>query len=366
MKKFLIPIVISAAIVIPSAAALVMFVFPRGEAAAGEAVYAVNQVPLARMEEAREIYAELLANPPAPLDRGEFQVFIAGMLLGEFDTMEQAQAASAGFENVFIRRTGHNGAAWDNYPPFFVFREGGRSEEFMNFGEAVAYARQDPASYIYHRRDQARLWAREAELNMPAAHMIYGVPMIYQLPALPRGCEVTSLAMLLNFRGVDVDKMQLAEEVRRDPTPGGIANGRVYMGDPNYGFIGNMHDITEFGYGVYAPPIFDLLRSYFPNEAVDLTGAEFDDLLQFVVRGIPVWIVTNTRFHYLPQYQFFMAQTPQGQHRATWRMHAVVITGFDNNTVFFNDPLGNAARANRASFQAAWEQMGSQAVTLSR
>ena len=138
------------------------------------------------------------------------------------------------------------------------------------------------------------------------------------------------------------------------------------MGNPNYGFIGNMHDITEFGYGVYHRPIFDLLRNYYPNQAVDITGAQFDDLLQFVARGIPVWVVTNTRFHYLPPYQFFSANTPDGQIRATWRMHAVVITGFDQTHIFFNDPLGNATFATRANFIGAWEQMGSQAVSLSR
>src|SRR5699024_10426129 len=37
-------------------------------------------------------------------------------------------------------------------------------------------------------------------------------PLIAQLPKLPRGCEVTSLAMLLEFHGVDTDIMVLADE----------------------------------------------------------------------------------------------------------------------------------------------------------
>jgi len=337
-----------------------------GNSSGQEAVLAANQIPIYRLEAADEIYLELRANPPRPREAGRYQLFVAGMLAGEFETLREASVAAEGRENVFIRQTGNNDAAWDNLPPFFVFFDDTTYREFAYFEDAVAYARQSHTAYIYHRRDHSRIWSTEAAHNLPAAHMIYGVPMIYQLPALPRGCEVTSLAMLLNFRGIGVDKMQLADEIHRDQTPGGIVNGRVYMGNPNYGFIGNMHDIAEFGYGVYHRPIFALLRNYYPSQAVDITGGEFEDLLQFIARDIPVWIVTNTRFHYLPLYQFFTAHTPDGEHRATWRMHAVLVTGYNQDSVFFNDPLGNASSANRASFAAAWAQMGSQAVTLSR
>ncbi|MCL2851850.1 MAG: C39 family peptidase [Defluviitaleaceae bacterium] len=365
MKKVIIALVVLVILAGSGLGVAVLFVI-RGDYGNGEPVLAANQVPVYRLGAAEQISMELLANPPESPQRGMYQVFVAGLLLGEFETIVQAHDAASSFDNVFIRQVGSHSAVWDNYPPFFVFFDETTYDEFLDFGEAVAYARRSPVSYIYHRRDQSRIWSHEEARGLPESHMIYGVPQIYQLPALPRGCEVTSLAMILNFRGIYVDKMQLADEVRRDPTQGGIVNGRVYMGDPNYGFIGNMHDITEFGYGVYHRPIFDLLRSYYPNQAVDLTGAEFDDLLQFVARDIPVWIVTNTRFHYLPSYQFFTAHTPGGERSATWRMHAVVITGYDQSHIFFNDPLGNATFAPRSSFEAAWVQMGSQAVALSR
>jgi len=53
--------------------------------------------------------------------------------------------------------------------------------------------------------------------------------LILQNPELERGCEVTSLAMLLNFNGLSVDKLELAENIK-------------YVPFQNNGFMGNMDE----------------------------------------------------------------------------------------------------------------------------
>lgn len=63
---------------------------------------------------------------------------------------------------------------------------------------------------------------------------------------------MTSLLMLLQFKGISVDKMELAKLIRKDSTPYHDKEGKVFFGHPNEGFVGDMYNIKEPGYGVPA------------------------------------------------------------------------------------------------------------------
>lgn len=190
--------------------------------------------------------------------------------------------------------------------------------------------------------------------------------LISQLPELPRGCEVTSLAMLLQYADVNVGKVELAERIKRDPTPYKVKNGQVFFGHPNTGFVGDMYNIDHPGYGVYYKPIMELAEEYLPNRIVNLTGKEFSELETSVSNGNPIWIITNTWYSHLPPEQFQTWNTPVGEIEITYREHSVLITGYDRHYVYFNDPLTGEKdkRAPKQNFIDAWVQMGSQAITF--
>ncbi len=196
-----------------------------------------------------------------------------------------------------------------------------------------------------------------------APSVVLDVPLILQNPELNRGCEVTSLAMMLQYAGYRVDKMTLASRIDKVPYQ---ADG--LYGNPNDGFVGDMYTFDNPGYGVYHAPVARLAGDYLPNEILDLTGIAFDALLaNHVAQGRPVWVVTNAQFHALDASEFETWHTKDGDVQITWHEHSVVVTGFDAASVYINDPLdgarGKNKKLNRASFRAAWEQMGKQAIT---
>ncbi|WP_368737749.1 C39 family peptidase [Bacillus sp. EB106-08-02-XG196] len=187
------------------------------------------------------------------------------------------------------------------------------------------------------------------------------VPLLNQMdePRLFNGCEVTSLAMLLQYWGIDVSKNQLAAQVPRVPLQ--YRDGK--NGNPNMGFVGNMEDGP--GLGVYHGPIFYLANTNVTDQFVvqNLSNYPFSTILEKINQGLPVWVITTSSFS--PIVDFETWTTPQGTVGITFKMHSVVITGYDQEYIYLNDPYGTKnKKVDRENFIASWEQMGSQAIVI--
>lgn len=187
------------------------------------------------------------------------------------------------------------------------------------------------------------------------------IPALQQFPELPRGCEVTSLAMLLNFAGVSVDKLTLADEIPKVPY---FSDG--YFGNPHQGFVGNMYTYNQPGLGVYHEVIEDHASQYLPGQIENLTGDPFSSMQKKLNAGKPVWVIVGSTFSFLPEEQWETWNTKEGEIKITRRMHSVLVTGYDENNVYFNDPFypDQNKSANLQSFVASWTQFGSQAISL--
>ncbi|EEL30419.1 hypothetical protein bcere0018_4710 [Bacillus cereus Rock1-15] len=190
--------------------------------------------------------------------------------------------------------------------------------------------------------------------------ILSNVPLIQQLPELDRGCEVTSLAMMLQYAGVSVDKMTLANEIKKvDFIDDGV------RGNPNEGFVGNIYKFSESGYGVYHGPLFQLAEKYLPNKAVDLTGKNIEEIYKSIKAGQPVVMITNATFAPLDEAEFTTWETNSGDVSITYNEHCVVLIGYDQESVYIRDPLEDSldVKVPRETFEQAWVQMGSQAIS---
>ncbi|MCL1631725.1 C39 family peptidase [Sporolactobacillus sp. CPB3-1] len=187
-------------------------------------------------------------------------------------------------------------------------------------------------------------------------------PYVSQKPELPNGCEVTSLTMLLQFAHVKVDKMTLASQIKKVPFQSG-----KFKGNPNDGFVGNMYHgrRSNPGLAVYHGPVAELAANYLGARVNDLTGKPWSAVEKQLIAGKPVWTITSINFRPVPDSAWVDWRTREGTMRITFKEHSVLVTGFDKEHVYFNDPLAGrpGSKANKQLFIKAWHQFGNQAIS---
>ncbi|MFC4320436.1 C39 family peptidase [Litchfieldia salsa] len=191
--------------------------------------------------------------------------------------------------------------------------------------------------------------------------ILIDAPILTQFPELDRGCEITSLAMLLQFAGIKVDKLTLAEEIPKVPF-----SKDGHYGDPNEGFVGDIYSFSQPGYAVYHKPIEDLAEKYLPGKVLNLSGSNFNEIKNQLLKGKPVWVIVTSTFNKLPDSAWETWKTANGDIRITMREHSVLLTGFDEDFVYFNDPFKTEKNSKIAidKFIAGWEQFGKQAISI--
>ncbi len=194
----------------------------------------------------------------------------------------------------------------------------------------------------------------EPETNVTNRQL--NVVCILQSPELPTGCEVTSLAIVLNYYGYNIDKCDLSEYYLDKGLIGETNPNDAFLGEPRY----------DDSYGCYAPVIVNCANYYLNGDrnVINLTGTSFYDLLDYINNGVPVivWATTNM----VNSYYSTTWDLPDGEF--TWKAneHCLVITGYDYNSqlIFVADPVAGNTEYDMNVFADRYEQMGCQAVII--
>lgn len=125
--------------------------------------------------------------------------------------------------------------------------------------------------------------------DLPSSHKIE-VTAINQKPELPTGDEITSLAMVLQHLGYDVNKEILARDYLRCAERGEATFSQAFIGSP----------FEEDGMGCFAPVVVDAAQRYISSQGggknvKTLNADNFEDVLLRVASDYPVlvWINRN-------------------------------------------------------------------------
>jgi uncharacterized protein YvpB len=185
------------------------------------------------------------------------------------------------------------------------------------------------------------------------------VQTIEQMPEMPTGCEITSLTMILNYYGFDVDKTYMAENYL-------VCSDDTY---PEKNFIGDPFSFE--GCFCYEQPIANAANDFFRDEGrLDLCAFSFrnmtvGDIENDIDSDEPVvaWITGDFS---MPVYDDIIWTDYDGaQYHPCDNIHVVCVIGYSDKSIIFNDPGdGETYQVDKNIFNNVFSAMGGRAVVV--
>lgn len=183
------------------------------------------------------------------------------------------------------------------------------------------------------------------------------IPFVNQYPELPTGCEITALTTVLNYLGYNVDKLTMADYY--------LDKGEMGEVSPYKAFVGNPRD--EDSCGAFAPVLVNSATKYLKSQrsymnVYNITGAEYNELLDYVDDGHPV-LVWETM--YMKEPYESCTWNIDGEN-IMWlsREHAMVLIGYTQSTYIMADPLRGICEYDKELVETRYKSMGKQAIVI--
>lgn len=196
--------------------------------------------------------------------------------------------------------------------------------------------------------------------TIPDSFILEDFNTVLQEPELPTGCEITTLAEVLNYHGFNIDKEELCDNFMPVDYVGSVTMTQAYLGDPR----------SNNGFGCYSPVIVKSAYEYFesidsPCYAVDLSGTDFRDLFYQICQGRPV-IVWATMY-LTESYPNYKWTAGNGEDMIfNDYQHCMAIYGYDLNEgiIYAGDPLVGNTTYSIDRFEMIYDIMYKQAVII--
>ncbi len=185
------------------------------------------------------------------------------------------------------------------------------------------------------------------------------VPIVYQEPELPTGCESVALTMLLMYEGFELGKTDIADEYLIYSETGDFADG--YVGNP----------YSYEGAGCFPPSLARTAERFLEENdselhAKNISGKSLGELCYYVANGIPaaVWCTMYM------SYDIWLYEDGFEQDGICYNWyeneHCTVLTGYDleNRTVTIHDPLEGIVVRDMDEFEYIYDAIGRFALVI--
>lgn len=237
-------------------------------------------------------------------------------------------------------------------------------------GETVSFPTLGEGVYTVAVRDKNNPENASPTLRVPVVHADVGtsayidVPPVMQMPELPTGCEVTSLTMLLNYIGFDVDKLTLADEY--------LPKGEYRKTDFNKVFVGDPR--SRNAYGCTASVIAETAEKFLNDhdaennrQVVNITGCFPKILYSAVKNGDPVVVWGSINMNEIIE-DFVTWTDEETGNTISWvgGEHCLLLTGYDmkESLVYVNDPLRGQVSYDMRTFEKRFDELDRNAVII--
>ncbi|MDO5540706.1 MAG: C39 family peptidase [Eubacteriales bacterium] len=199
--------------------------------------------------------------------------------------------------------------------------------------------------------------------------VIQDFPLIYQEPELPTGCEITAMTMVLNYYGLNADKVNMALEYLPVLYDEGFyygEDGRLFGNDMENYFIGD--PATSTGYICGPGAIVTAANRYLSEtgsllRAVNMTGISAGELYELIDQDIPI-VIWGT-----------IGMEERGEVNGWYREdgvfmdwsnndHGTVLIGYTGSTVVLADPVLGYYEIAKDDFEDVYKSRGCKCVIL--
>ena len=182
--------------------------------------------------------------------------------------------------------------------------------------------------------------AETTNIQLPVAN-------IYQNPELPQGCEITSLAIVLNYHGYNADKCDLSDNY--------LPKWSDLSGDPEYYYL---REPRSDGYYCFAGALMSTINNYNADMGTNvsyknLSGSSAEALYSEIDNNNPVIVWGTLKW-----------QNPYVLNGLYQNLHCMVLSGYTNDTVTITDPIYGVTTISKATFESIWNKMGSRALVV--